>query len=321
MLLASFLLLLGLLMLIVGGELLVRGGTGIALLSKVSPAVVGVTVVAAGTSMPEMFIAVNASLQGSPGLAMGTIVGSNIFNIGMILGIASILRPLVIQGNTIKLEWPIMLLAAFELHLLSRDGVLDRLEGSFLLASMLAFTTYAVWIAQKNTTPIEDDELSAQASMPFAFRGSKAWLVCIGLIVGGSALLAGGSAVLVHGAGALARLAGVSTPIIGLTIVAAGTSLPELVTTIVALRRKRDDIAVGNVVGANIFNILAVGGLASLVSPMAVPAQLAMRDNWWMIGFTLLLFPVMRTGMRITRSEGIILLISFGLYLTTFFYL
>jgi len=304
----------GLLLLVGGGEGLVRGASGIALLVRVTPAVVGLTIVAAGTSMPEMVVSVQAALAGNPGMAMGNVVGSNIFNIGMILGLTALILPLRIQGNTVRLEWPVMMLAAFQLHLLARDSVVDRLEGGFLLAAMVAFFAYATWVGRKNATTVEQQEFEEVATASFGRTGTAALLLNIGAVVVGVGLLAGGSTLLVKGAVGLASAMGVSDTIIGLTIVAAGTSTPELVTSLVAAKRGKDDIAVTNIVGSNIFNVLGIIGTSSLILPLEVPAEIIGRDDWWMIGASLLLFPLMYTGMRVRRVEGAILLVGYVAY-------
>jgi len=305
---------LGLAFLVAGGEALVRGASGIALLARVTPAVVGLTIVAAGTSAPELVVSVQAALSDQPGLALGNVVGSNIFNICAILGITALIGPLRIRGNTVRLEWPVMTLAAFQLHLLSRDSVVDALEAGFLLAAMVAFTAYAAWVGRKNATAEEQDAYADIPTASFGRPGSSATMFNLGAIALGIAILAAGSTLLVRGAVGLAAGLGVSDTVIGLTIVAAGTSTPELVTSLVAARRGQDDIAVGNVVGSNIFNILAIIGVAGLVHPLSVPAELIERDNLWMIGTSLLLFPLMRSDMRINRIEGALLLIVFVVY-------
>ncbi len=305
----------GLALLVGGGEALVRGASGIAFLARMTPAVIGLTIVAAGTSMPELVVSTQAALAGSAGLAIGNVDGSNLFNIGAILGSSALIRPLRIQGNTVRLEWPVMMLAAFQLHLLSRDAQLDRLEGGFLLTASVAFTAYAVWVGKKGTTAAEREELSDIATASFGRTGPAAWRFNILAIVIGVGLLAGGSTALVHGAVSIATDFGVSDAVIGLTIVAAGTSTPELVTSLVAVRRGRDDIAVGNVVGSNIFNVLGIAGATALVVPVPVPAEIVARDNWWMIGASLLLFPLMRSGMRVSRLEGTVLLGGFITYM------
>lgn len=307
---------LGLALLVGGGEALVRGACGIALLARVTPAVVGLTIVAAGTSMPELVVSTQAALEGSPGLALGNVVGSNIFNIGAILGLTALFRPLRIQGNTVRLEWPVMMLAAAQLHLLSRDRSVDRLEGAFLLGAMIGFVAYAVWVGRRAAAPVEQAEFEGIATASFGRTGQTAAMFNIAAIVVGVGLLAAGSTALVRGAVGVASGLGVSDAMIGLTIVAAGTSAPELFTSLVAVRRGQDDIAVGNVVGSNIFNVLGILGTTALIQPVPVPPELIARDNWWMLGASLLLFPLMKSGMRISRAEGGVLLAGFCVYMT-----
>ena len=294
----------GLALLVGGGEALVRGASGIALLARLTPAVVGLTIVAGGTSMPELVVSLQAALESSPGLAIGNIVGSNIFNISLILGLTALIRPLRIQGNTVRLEWPVMMLAAFQFHLLARDASIDRLEGGFLLTAVAVFVAYVVWIARKNTAPVEDEAFEEIATASFGRTGKQAVSFNVGAVVVGVVLLAGGSTALVRGAVGVASSLGVSETIIGLTIVAAGTSAPELVTSLVAAWRGRHDIAVANLIGSNIFNVLGIGGATALIHPLPVPAEILLRDNWWMLGASFLLLPLMKTGMRVNRLEG-----------------
>ncbi|MCA9583486.1 MAG: sodium:calcium antiporter, partial [Myxococcales bacterium] len=200
-------------------------------------------------------------------------------------------------------------------HLLSRDASVDRLEGAFLLGSMVAFTAYAVWVARRATAAVEHAEFEQVATASFGRVGPAAVGLNMGAVAVGVGLLVGGSTALVRGAVGVASGLGVSDTIIGLTIVAAGTSTPELVTSLVAARRGQDDIAVGNVVGSNIFNVLGILGATSLVRPVPVPPEIIARDSWWMIGASLLLFPLMKSGMRISRPEGFLLLAGFCTYL------
>ena len=306
---------LGLVLLVGGGEALVRGASGVALVARVSPGVVGLTIVAAGTSMPELVVSVQSAIAGNPGIAVGNVVGSNIFNIAAILGFTAMLRPLRIQGNTVRLEWPVMMLAAFQLLLLSRDTTLDRLEGGFLLAAMVAFTAYAVWLSRTSATATEQEAFEELATASFGRTGNAALISNIGSIALGIALLAGGSTALVRGAVGVASSLGISDTIIGLTIVAAGTSAPELVTSVVAAWRGRDDIAIGNVVGSNIFNVLGIAGATALIHPLAVPPEILARDIWWMLAASALLFPLMKSGMRVNRVEGGVLVAGFVTYM------
>ena len=304
----------GLGLLVLGGEGLVRGATGIALLARISPAVVGLTVVAAGTSMPEMVVSLQAALSGSAGIAVGNVVGSNIFNIGAILGLTALLLPLSIQGNTVRLEWPVMMLASFQLHLLSRDGTIDRLEGGFFLTAIVVFTAYAVWISRHNTKPEETEEFSEVSDASFGKSGATALMLNLLAILIGVGLLASGSTLLVRGAVVVASELGISDTVIGLTIVAAGTSTPELITSLVAAYRGKADIAVTNIIGSNIFNVLGILGVTALVLPLPVPLQIVEADNWWMLAASALLFPLMWSGMRINRIEGALLLTGYIVY-------
>lgn len=310
-----FWLFLGLFLLVGGGESLVRGASGIALLAKLPPSVVGLTIVAAGTSMPELVVSVQSAFEGSPGIAVGNVVGSNIFNIGCIIGLAALIRPLTIAGNTVRMEWPVMALAAFQLLLLARDQSLDRLEGGFFFVALVGFTAYAIWVARHSATQEEEEGFAELTTVSFATRGYKAWVYNAVAILAGVGLLAGGSTLLVHGAVSVARSSGVSEAVIGLTIVAAGTSTPELVTSLVAAKRGRDDIAVANVVGSNIFNVLGILGITALVHPLDVPNEILERDIWWMLAMSVLLLPLMRTGFRVNRIEGALLCAVFVTYL------
>lgn len=292
----------GLGLLVGGGEALVAGATGIALLARLSPAVIGLTIVAAGTSMPELVVSLQAAWLGSPGLSVGNVVGSNLFNVGLVVGLTGLLWPLKIVRNTARMEWPVMTLAAFQVVLLSRDGEIDRLEGAFLFAALVAFTAYAVWLGRQEP----DEEDSDGPPRPALSSG--------GLVLLGATLLAGGSTLLVAGASSLAESLGVSDTIIGLTVVAAGTSTPELVTSMVAARRGQDDIAVANVVGSNIFNVLGILSLTALVLPLPVPDQVIVRDNWWMLAASVALYPAMRSR-AVGRPLAAFLLLGFGGYI------
>lgn len=302
-------------LLVAGGEALVRGASGLALMARLPPAVVGLTIVAAGTSMPELVVSVQSAVNGNVGIAVGNVVGSNTFNIGAILGLAALVRPLRVTGNTVRMEWPVLMLAARQLFLLARDGSLDRVEGAALLAAMAGFTAYAVWIGRNATTANEADGFGELVTASFGTTGARALTANMLAVVVGVALLAGGSTLLVGGAVGIATLLGVSETVIGLTIVAAGTSTPELVTSLVASRRGRDDIAIANVVGSNIFNVLGILGVTALVHPLAVPEVILGRDIWWMLGASVLLLPLMWTGLRVNRAEGAALLAGYFGYI------
>jgi len=306
---------LGLGLLALGGEGLVRGASGIALAARVTPAVVGLTIVAGGTSMPELVVSVQSALGGNGGLAVGNVVGSNLFNVGAILGIAALVRPLGVTGSTVRMEWPVMFLATLQLYLLARDGTVDRVEGAFLLAALVTFTAYAIWLGRATSATEEGEGFAETVTASFGTTGARAVALNLLAVAVGVALLAGGSTLLVSGAVGIASSLGVSDTVIGLTVVAAGTSTPELVTSLVAARRGQDDIAVANVIGSCIFNILGIASLTALTQPLTVAAEILSRDIWWMIGGAAVLFPMIFTDRRVSRLEGAVLLSGFSVYL------
>ncbi|WP_435020384.1 calcium/sodium antiporter [Tundrisphaera sp. TA3] len=315
MMISLGLVLIGLVLLVGGGELLLRGAVSLATLARVTPAVIGLTVVAAGTSVPELAVSLIAALRGSEAVAIGNIVGSNIFNLTCILGLAAIIRPLVIGGNTIRLEYPVLALVTLLYLTVSHDGTIDRLDSALFIAIYAGFTAYLVVLVRKQMSPVEEHKQDLAVKELAQANPRSSGLLALGLVGAGVALLVGGAQATVTGAIELGRAWGMSERIIGLTIVAGGTGLPEVVTSLVSSVRGRDDVAVGNVIGSNLFNILGTLGLSGLVRPVRVPSEIIVGDNLWMLGLTLLLFPVMFTGRRIGRSEGVLLLACYGLYL------
>lgn len=312
------LVLLGLVLLVGGGELLLRGAVSLATLARVTPAVIGLTVVAAGTSVPELAVSLIAFLRGNEAVAVGNVVGSNIFNVAFILGLAALVRPLAISGSTIKLEYPALALATLLYLGLSRDGEVGRLDAAVLLAAYVGFTVYLVSLVRRRLNAEEAGQLRTEVEelSPPTLPGAGGW-ASLGLTLAGVGLLVAGAHATVAGAVELGRSWGMSERVIGLTIVAAGTGLPEVVTSLVSSVRGRDDVAVGNVIGSNLFNLLGTLGVNGLLAPVRIPAETASWDNHWMLGVTLLLFPVIFTGRRIGRPEGVLLMASYGLYLST----
>ena len=296
----------GLAILIGGAEALVRGAGGIALMAKISPSVVALTVVAAGTSMPELVVSSQAALGGSPGLALGNAVGSNMLNIGLVLGITALIRPLKIVRNTMKFEWPVLMLATVQFYLLARDGIIDRTEGIFLIAIIASFMAYAVLLDKKGLAELAPQEPLATAS--FGREGRSAVVLNLSALILGIGCLALGSHFLVKGAVFIASSLGVSDTIIGLTVVAVGTSAPELVTSVVAAFKGRGDMAVGNIIGSCIFNLMGILGVTALIIPLPVPREIIIRDSLWLLGITAVLFPMMVSGKAIARVEGGLLL-------------
>lgn len=280
-------LIVGLICLFLGGDWLVRGASRLAESFGISPLVVGLTVVAIGTSAPELLVSLSAALGGSSDLAIGNVVGSNIANIGVILGISGLIFPIAVHVDLVRREIPIMIGVAVLAALLVRDASVGRGDGLLLLACLLAFMSFVVWSANRErgrhyAIPEESIEITP---VPI-HRGREALRLVVGMVV-----LMVGAQLTVANATTIARSVGVSELVIGITVVAIGTSLPELVTSITAAVRKESDIAIGNVVGSNIFNILAILGTTAVVQPIAVVPQTINVDMPIMVGFSLLLFP------------------------------
>jgi cation:H+ antiporter len=308
----------GLVLLVLGGDLLVRGASSLALIFGLSPLVIGLTVVAFGTSAPELAVSVQSSLGGNPDIALGNVVGSNVFNVLFILGVSALITPLVVHQQMVKREVPIMIGASILLLLFSLNGNISLLEGLSLFAGIIAYTWFAVASARKESKAIEREyeaefgskESSVEAKQP------KKVLMSLVLIAAGLAILVFGSDMLVKAAITLARGWGVSELVIGLTIVAAGTSLPEVAASTIAAFKGERDIAVGNVVGSNIFNILSVLGLSALVSPngLSVSQGALTFDIPVMIAVAVACLPVFFVGYTISRANGVMFLFYYVAY-------
>jgi len=299
----------GLVLLVAGADALVRGASRLALSFGVSPLVVGLTVVAFGTSAPEMAVSVGAAHSGNVDIAIGNVVGSNIFNVLFILGAAAVIAPLVVNVQLIRQEVPVMIGATLLLLLLSSDLGISRVDGAVLFGLLLAYTVFLVVQSRRQTSAMRAEYAEAVEGMvPSEAGGHRAW--DLGYVAGGLALLVLGAQTLVGAAVTIAALLGVPQLIVGLTIVAAGTSLPEVATSVVATIRGERDIAVGNVVGSNTFNLLGVVGLSSLVAPgnLPVPSSLLAFDLPVMTAVAVACLPVFFTGRTIARWEGVVFL-------------
>ncbi len=315
MLLSIGLIILGIVLLVVGGETLLRGAVGLAVILSLTPAVIGLTVVAAGTSVPELAVSASAAYQGKPDMAVANVVGSNIFNIAAILGLCALVRPMAITGNTIRLEYPVLALVTMMCVVMAQDGQISRLDAALFLAVYVSFTAYLVNLVRQQVTAVENQELQEEVTkLTPSEKNPRAW-VCLALVSAGAALLAAGAHSTVVGASELARLLGMSERVIGLTIVSVGTGLPEVVASLVSSIRGRSDVAIGNVIGSNLFNILGILGISAMVAPLPVQAALIASDCWWMLGITLLLFPLMFTKLQVSRWEGGVLMAVYCVYL------
>lgn len=305
----------GLLLLAVGGELLVRGAVSLAELAGLTPAVIGLTVVALGTSLPELVVSVVAGLRGQPDIAVGNVVGSNIFNLSFTAGLCALFVTIPIKGNVVRLEWPVMFLASVAFVVIAYDGRVNRLDAGAFLIALVVFIGYSIRIARVEAAPAEVREL-AQEVEERSFPAPRPRLIfSLGATVVGLGLLVLGGRLLVDGSVRLAQLAGISERVIGLTIVAVGTSAPEVATTLVAVVRRHTDVAVANLIGSNIFNLLGILGLTGLIAPIPVSPEMYRSDVWWMLGIAVLIFPLMRTGLQLTRRDGALLFGAYVVYL------
>lgn len=310
--LAYFFLIVGFLLLIFSGDFLVKGAVSIALKFQLSTLVIGMTIVSFGTSAPELLVSIEAALGGHPDISIGSVVGSNISNIALILGITALVFPIAVSKATLRVDWPMMMLSTLLFAGLVLDGELSSLEGVLFLAFLIGFIWWLIYSNRKsNSTPSISDGVNEDDKKIPLWKG-------IGLVAIGALGLVFGADLMLKGAVDIAREYNVSERIIGLTIVAFGTSLPELITSCVAAFRKEADISIGNLIGSNIFNILAILGITSIIHPISVSDSIINSDNYILLGITFLVFPLMYFGKKISRLKGLVLLL---VYLTYLFYL
>lgn len=299
----------GTVLLYFGAELLVKGSANLAMRCGVSALVAGLTIVAFGTSAPELVVSIKAALDGLGDIAVGNVIGSNIFNIAIILGLSALIHPMKVHLNVLKVDTPVMLASSVLLMAVLHDLYLSRVEGIFLFAGIIAYTTFTIITARRTGETKVDFPLEQLTP-----KKKVTPVLDIIFVIGGLCLLVLGSRFFVNGAVSLARAIGVSEAVIGLTIVAVGTSLPELATSIIASIKKEDDIAIGNIIGSNIFNILAILGTSSTITPLNA-SGVGQISLYFMLGTTVLLMPFMRTGFVLNRIEGLMLLIVYGGYM------
>jgi len=303
---------LGVILLYWGGELLLRYAVALARRLGISPLVIGLTVVAFGTSAPELAATLAAALRGNPQVAYGNVVGSNIANLSLVLGMAALVRPLATKARFIKREMPFLFLVSVLLFFVVADGLVSRLEGGLLVLGLLAYLFYLL----HNTE--EPEEVEAEFSAEYGYNGPGLLVSLLGLTAG-IVLLSVGAGALVEGATTLARAWGVPDRVIGLTIVALGTSLPELASALVAARKGESDILLGNLIGSNVFNSLGILGLTALVRPIHPDGSAVMIDLAVMLGLVLLAWPMLYTGLRLGRREGAVLLFAYVIYIRYLF--
>jgi cation:H+ antiporter len=303
-------LLLGLVLLYFGAEGLVRGSSSLALRLGVGPLLVGLTVVAFGTSAPEMMVSVKAAYLGQGDISVGNVVGSNICNIGLILGFCAILVPIKVASQIVRIDTPIMIAATALAIAVLYDGSLSRLEGIIFFLLLVVYVVFSIRLAKKQATDPLAQEFAEEVKM-----SKRGVALDVLMVIGGLVMLVFGARFLVDAAIEIAKAFGLSEAVIGLTIVAVGTSLPELATSLVAALKKEADIAVGNVVGSNIFNIFGILGVSAMITPLS-SSGITGVDLAVMAAFALVLWGFSATGYRITRTEGLIMLVPYAGYVT-----
>ncbi len=301
----------GFVVLILGGDYFVKGSANLALRLKLSPLVVGLTIVAFGTSAPELLISIQAALKGSPDITTGNIIGSNICNLSLVLGLTAVITPVVINKDSIRIDWPVTMGASVLLFLTVQDGFIARWEGVVFIIILIIYVVFLIRKSRKDYVLIELDEI--KEDIPEA--PPKQLARDIVFILLGVAGLYYGSKLLVGSVKDLALALGIGERVVGLTLIAFGTSLPELVTASVASYRGHTDLAIGNLMGSNIFNIFSILGITTVIAPIKVNDIIIHSDMLWMLAITLLILPMMVVGKSIGRMGGIILIAVYLIYI------
>lgn len=297
-------LVLGFVVLFISGKYLVVGGVQLARFFKVPTLVIGLTIVSFGTSAPELLVSLKAAFTGHPDIAMGNVVGSNISNIALVLGLTALIFPIPVVRKVVRFDWPIMMGITLLLYILTLNGILSRWEGLILIIALVGFNFHSIRKGRKDNT----DDYSDTKSLP--------WYFSLLIIAASSVGLVFGADWLVTGASGLARSMGISERVISVSIIAFGTSVPELATSAVAAFKKETDISIGNIIGSNIFNIAGILGITSSIHPIAVNQEIIAFDDLWMLGVSLLLFFVMAfKNKRVSRIDGILLILVYSFYI------
>ncbi len=306
-----FYLLLGVGLLTAGGEFLIRGALGISKRVGMSPLLSGLIIVGFGTSMPELVVSVDAALSGQPEIAIGNVIGSNIANILLILGICAAITPLVISPLSLRRDALVVMASSLLFILLAFDGLLSMFDALILISLLALYLGWAYWTEKDSTAPSAELHKAEAAEVTLAPK-SIVWTVVE--IIGGLVLLIFGSQILLKGAVGIASELDVSEAVIGLTLVAVGTSLPELTISVMAALRKHADVAVGNVLGSNIFNLLGILGVSAILQPIEVKGRVLGFDQWVMLGVSILLYIFLFTARKLSRLEGALLLSGYFAY-------
>jgi len=303
------LLILGLAVLIIGGEFLVKGAVGIARNLEISPLVIGMTVVSFGTSAPELLVSLQAAAEGSPEIAVGNVIGSNIANLALVLGLTVLIFPIIVERQTKVIDWPMMMLSTILFYIFLLDGVIELWEGLVLFSFLVTFVIWLIRRSRKESKLKVEEHLAKEST-----------LLTVGYLMLGLIGLYFGSEWFVEGSVQIAINLGMSKSVIGVTIVAFGTSAPELVASCVAAYRRQSDISIGTLIGSNIFNIMAVIGLTSIVRPIDLngvdASQFLNFDMYWVAGIALALLPMLYFGAKFGRLKGVALLTSYIVYIS-----
>jgi cation:H+ antiporter len=303
----------GLAALVIGGDYLVKGAVGIAARARLSKLVIGMTVVSFGTSAPELLVSIKAAFADAPEIAIGNVVGSNIANIALVLGLTVLIFPMPVGQNSIKYDWPMMALSSILFYVSALDLNLSRIEGGIMFGLLISFTAFLIWNSRKNSRRVDVDlqeEIPVEKLNMWKYTG----FLVVGLIG-----LYFGAQWLISGATELALSWGISQRVIGITIVAFGTSVPELVTSVMAAYRKETDISVGNLIGSNIFNIMTVLGITAIIKPIVITQEVISWDIIWMLAITFAMLPMMLFRRRIGRISGTLLLGAYVTYIYLLF--
>ena len=309
----------GFVLLLFGAEYLVRGAVSLARRLKVTPMIIGMTIVAYGTTAPELVVSLQAAVDGLPGIAVGNVVGSNIANILLILGASAVIYPIALQRGTLYRDAAMMMGTALVFTALAISGTIERWQGVLMVAMLLVYSLYAFTTERRRGKADDPGDIAEELAEEFKEAPRATWLALLS-VVGGIIAVVAGARLLVAAAVVTAKTLGVGEEVIGLTIVAVGTSLPELATAVVAAFRRHSEVAVGNVMGANVYNLLAIMGLVSTVAPVAVPSQILIFDLWVMLAVTATLLTIMLLRKGLTRPVGAMFLSAFVAYTALQYY-
>ena len=298
----------GLIILLIGGEFIVKGAVLVANKFHISPMVIGLTIVSFGTSAPELLVSIKAATEGNPDIAVGNVVGSNIANLALVLGITVLFIPIVIDRSKIMINWVFMMLATIVFYLFSINGWVEEWEGVVLFLALIVFIFFLIRFSDNKSPKDSEHTLTNNTNQ-------KPIVIILYLLLGIFGLYFGAE-FLVEGAVSIAHKLGMSEAVIGVTIVALGTSAPELTASIVAAYRKESGISIGNLIGSNIFNIMAVIGITGMVNPVSISSKIMSFDMYWLLGISLMILPLIIIGSRIGRLKGLLLLIIYISYIS-----